>query len=136
VRSRPRRVWPGSSSTLYSEPGLRARRGASLEYIRRINTEFPLAMVVAIEYPLGLPSDSAAAAGEFVRADFTVTFTAMKVSASPAANCDHWRTDRRADWIAPRAIQDVTLDLIERSDSAICSPLAHAARIKATSAMC
>jgi len=41
-------------------------RGASLEYIRRSNTEFPLRWLSPSISP-GLPSDSAAAAGEFVR---------------------------------------------------------------------
>ena len=47
--------------------------GAALEWIRLMNTAFPAAKVVAVDVPSGLVED-----GEFVRADFTVTFTAPK----------------------------------------------------------
>jgi ADP-dependent NAD(P)H-hydrate dehydratase / NAD(P)H-hydrate epimerase len=55
-------------------------RGTALEMIRRINTEFPLAKVVAVDLPSGIGSDSGRLTGEYVRADFTVTFTAWKVA--------------------------------------------------------
>jgi hydroxyethylthiazole kinase-like uncharacterized protein yjeF len=55
-------------------------RGSALETIRRINSEFPLAKVVAVDLPSGIGSDSGQLAGEFVRVDFTVTFTAWKVA--------------------------------------------------------
>ena len=63
-------------------------RGKALEVIRRMNTEFPLAKVVAVDLPSGIGSDSGELAGEFVRADYTVTFTAWKVAhiVSPACN--------------------------------------------------
>jgi len=54
--------------------------GPSLEAIRKINTCFPNATKVAVDIPSGLPSDEAKAEGEFVRADYTVTFTAPKKS--------------------------------------------------------
>lgn len=53
--------------------------GRALEWIREINTGFPLAKIVAVDVPSGLESDAAVSAGETVRADFTVTFTAPKV---------------------------------------------------------
>jgi hydroxyethylthiazole kinase-like uncharacterized protein yjeF len=63
--------------------------GRMLEGIREINTGFPLAKVVAVDIPSGMPSDSAHAAGEFARADATVTFTAPKIGQVMPPNCDH-----------------------------------------------
>jgi hydroxyethylthiazole kinase-like uncharacterized protein yjeF len=63
--------------------------GRMLEGIREINTGFPLAKVVAVDIPSGLPSDSGGPAGEFARADATVTFTAPKVGQVMPPNCDH-----------------------------------------------
>jgi NAD(P)H-hydrate epimerase len=63
--------------------------GAMLDNIRLINTAFPLAKIVAVDMPSGMPSDSGAPIGEFVRADYTVTFTALKVSQALPPNCDH-----------------------------------------------
>ena len=62
--------------------------GPALEAIRRINRGFPLAEVVAVDLPSGMPSDSGDPAGEFARADYTVTFTAPKVCHALAPNCD------------------------------------------------
>ncbi|MFL6351653.1 MAG: NAD(P)H-hydrate dehydratase [Bryobacteraceae bacterium] len=53
-------------------------RGPSLEGIRIINDRFPLAKKVAVDIPSGLPSDETKPTGEFVWADYTVTFTAPK----------------------------------------------------------
>ena len=50
---------------------------------------FPLAKVVAVDIPSGMPSDSGAPAGEFARADATVTFTAPKIAHAMPPNCDH-----------------------------------------------
>jgi hydroxyethylthiazole kinase-like uncharacterized protein yjeF len=55
-------------------------KGASLDAIRMINTRFPLAKKVAVDIPSGLPSDETKPTGDFVRADFTITFTAAKRS--------------------------------------------------------
>ncbi|MGA8030152.1 MAG: NAD(P)H-hydrate epimerase, partial [Bryobacteraceae bacterium] len=55
-------------------------KGPSLDGIRMINERFPLARKVAIDIPSGLPSDETNPTGEFVRADYTVTFTAAKRS--------------------------------------------------------
>jgi NAD(P)H-hydrate epimerase len=49
-------------------------KGPSLNAIRMINERFPLAKKVAVDIPSGLGT------GEFVRADYTVTFTAAKRS--------------------------------------------------------
>jgi ADP-dependent NAD(P)H-hydrate dehydratase / NAD(P)H-hydrate epimerase len=62
--------------------------GAALESIREINNGFPLAKIVSIDIPSGMPSDSGAPLGECVRADCTVTFTALKVSQALSPNCD------------------------------------------------
>jgi ADP-dependent NAD(P)H-hydrate dehydratase / NAD(P)H-hydrate epimerase len=63
--------------------------GQLLEGIREINSGFPLAKVVAVDIPSGMPSDSGDPTGEFARADATVTFTAPKVAQALAPNCDH-----------------------------------------------
>src|SRR5437764_3986852 len=63
--------------------------GAMLDSIRQINTAFPVAKIVAIDMPSGMPSDSGEPVGEFVRADYTVTFTAVKMSQALPPNCDH-----------------------------------------------
>jgi NAD(P)H-hydrate epimerase len=63
--------------------------GVMLEGIREINSGFPLAKVVAVDIPSGMPSDSGAPVGEFARADYTVTFTAPKTGQVLPPNCDH-----------------------------------------------
>jgi len=65
-----------------------AAQGVPLDAIRLINTQFPLAKVVAVDVPSGISSDTGDLPGEFVRADYTVTFTAYKVGQmmSPAAD--------------------------------------------------
>jgi ADP-dependent NAD(P)H-hydrate dehydratase / NAD(P)H-hydrate epimerase len=62
-------------------------RGAALEMIRVMNSQFPLAKVVAVDLPSGIGSDSGELAGESVRADFTVTFTAWKVAHALSPSC-------------------------------------------------
>jgi NAD(P)H-hydrate epimerase len=63
--------------------------GRMRDAIHEINTGFPLAKVVAVDIPSGMPSDSGTPAGEFARADYTVTFTAPKVGQVLPPNCDH-----------------------------------------------
>jgi ADP-dependent NAD(P)H-hydrate dehydratase / NAD(P)H-hydrate epimerase len=63
--------------------------GRMLDGIREIDTGFPLAQVVAVDIPSGMPSDSGEPAGEFARADLTVTFTAPKIAHAMPPNCDH-----------------------------------------------
>jgi NAD(P)H-hydrate epimerase len=53
-------------------------KGPGLEAILAINQRFPVAKKVAVDIPSGLPSDETNPIGEFVHADFTVTFTAAK----------------------------------------------------------
>ncbi len=55
-------------------------KGPALDGIRALSERFPLAKKVAIDIPSGLPSDGSKPIGDFVRADFTVTFTAAKQS--------------------------------------------------------
>ena len=50
------------------------------EVIDRVNATCANAFVLAVDIPSGLPSDSGAVAGPYVRADATVTFTAPKRS--------------------------------------------------------
>jgi hydroxyethylthiazole kinase-like uncharacterized protein yjeF len=63
--------------------------GRMRDGIREINHGFPLARVVAVDIPSGMPSDSGDPAGEMARADLTVTFTAAKVAQVLPPNCDH-----------------------------------------------
>jgi NAD(P)H-hydrate epimerase len=63
--------------------------GIMLEGIREINSGFPLAKVVAVDIPSGMPSDSGQPVGETARADYTVTFTAPKAGQVLPPNCDH-----------------------------------------------
>jgi ADP-dependent NAD(P)H-hydrate dehydratase / NAD(P)H-hydrate epimerase len=53
-------------------------QGPALAAIQAINERFPLAQKIAVDIPSGLPSDETKPTGEFVRAEFTVTFTAAK----------------------------------------------------------
>ncbi|MEO7651656.1 MAG: NAD(P)H-hydrate dehydratase, partial [Bryobacteraceae bacterium] len=62
--------------------------GAIAESIRAINHDFPLAKVVAVDIPSGMPSDTGAPVGECARADYTITFTALKVAQLLPPNCD------------------------------------------------
>lgn len=62
--------------------------GPMLDAIREINTGFPLAKVVAVDIPSGMPSDSPSPLGEQARADYTVTFTAPKIAQVLGPNCD------------------------------------------------
>jgi hydroxyethylthiazole kinase-like uncharacterized protein yjeF len=88
--------------------------GAMLESIREINTGFPLAKIVAVDIPSGMPSDSGAAVGEFVRADYTVTFTAPKVSQALPPNCDYVGELHVVPiGSPPELFDDVTLSLVE-----------------------
>lgn len=47
-------------------------------WIGEINTGFPLAQIVAVDLPSGMNADTGLAAGAVVRADYSVTFTALK----------------------------------------------------------
>ncbi|HEY3837401.1 MAG TPA: NAD(P)H-hydrate dehydratase [Bryobacteraceae bacterium] len=62
--------------------------GLPLEAIRLINSQFPFAKVVSVDVPSGLSSDNPDVLGEFVRADYTVTFTAYKLGQMLSPACD------------------------------------------------
>ena len=57
-----------------------AARGLALSAIQSINRDYPGAIKVSVDIPSGYPSDDTDAEGEFVKADYTVTFTAPKRS--------------------------------------------------------
>lgn len=80
--------------------------GAMLDAIREINHGFPLAKVVAVDIPSGLPSDAARPAGEQARADYTVTFTAPKPAQVLPPNCDTVGELRVAAIGSPPALYD------------------------------
>ena len=91
-----------------------AATGAMQAGIRLINSGFPLARIIAVDIPSGLPSDLGAAAGEFVRADYTVTFTAPKVSQALPPHCDQ-AGELHVVPIGspPELLDDIPLSLIE-----------------------
>lgn len=62
--------------------------GRMRELIGEINGGFPHARVVAVDVPSGMNSDSKTTESDFVRADFTVTFTAPKICHALEPNCD------------------------------------------------
>ncbi len=64
-------------------------RGLLAEVIHDVNAECGRARVVAVDMPSGMPSDSGEPTGEAVRADYTVTFTAPKISQVFPPNCEH-----------------------------------------------
>jgi NAD(P)H-hydrate epimerase len=61
--------------------------GLPAQIIRDINASFAGIPMVAVDIPSGLPSDTGAAAGDSLRADITVTFTAPKVGQVLPPNC-------------------------------------------------
>jgi NAD(P)H-hydrate epimerase len=98
--------------------GLRgSATGDAASMIRRINTEFPVAKVVAVDIPSGLASDSGASEGDFVRADFTVTFTASKVAHAMPPGCDRMGEIEVANIGTPDVLlSEYPLRLIEPAD--------------------
>lgn len=92
-------------------------RGSALEMIRRMNTSFPLAKVVAVDLPSGIGSDSGELPGEFVRADFTVTFTAWKLAHALSPACYAMGQATLAPIGSPdRLMQDCQVRLAGRED--------------------
>lgn len=93
--------------------------GPMLEAIRRINTGFPEAKIVAVDIPSGLGSDTGELAGESVRADYTVTFTAFKVGQALPPACDHMGELRIRQIGSPPDLYEndnsIFLSLIERA---------------------
>ena len=62
--------------------------GVMAAAIEEINHGFPLAKVLAIDLPSGMPSDSGTPSQPSARADCTVTFTAPKLAQALPPNCD------------------------------------------------
>jgi hydroxyethylthiazole kinase-like uncharacterized protein yjeF len=88
--------------------------GPILDAIREINNGFPLAKVVAVDIPSGLPSDAHDPVGEYVRVDHTVTFTAPKLGQVLPMNCDLvGELVVRPIGSPPSLYQDVKIDLVE-----------------------
>src|SRR5581483_3814226 len=93
-----------------------AASGRMLDAIREINHGFPLAKVAAVDIPSGMPSDSGDSAGEFARADLTVTFTAPKPAQVLPPNCDAvGRLIVGPIGSPPSLFNDVWLSLLEPS---------------------
>jgi NAD(P)H-hydrate epimerase len=91
-----------------------AAQGVALEAIREINRGFPMAQVVAVDIPSGMPSDSGTPTGEFARASATVTFTAPKVAHAMPPNCDSMGDFVVGQIGSPAALyQGASLELLE-----------------------
>jgi ADP-dependent NAD(P)H-hydrate dehydratase / NAD(P)H-hydrate epimerase len=88
--------------------------GRMLDAIREINDGFPLAKVVAVDIPSGMPSDGGESEGTIVRADATVTFTAPKVAHAMPPNCDRvGELSVGAIGSPPGFYSHIMLDLVE-----------------------
>jgi ADP-dependent NAD(P)H-hydrate dehydratase / NAD(P)H-hydrate epimerase len=88
--------------------------GPMLEAIREINQGFPLAKVVAVDLPSGMPSDSGEPVGECARAEASVTFTAPKVAHAMPPNCDRVGELRVGQIGSPASLyRQVWLSLLE-----------------------
>jgi NAD(P)H-hydrate epimerase len=91
--------------------------GPMLDWIREVNSGFPLAKVVAVDIPSGLASDDAHSTGDTVRADYTVTFTAPKIGQLLAPNCERVGVLRVAPIGSPPALfeddHSIFLSLVE-----------------------
>ena len=112
-------------------------RGPMLEAIREINGGFPLARVVAVDIPSGMPTDSGDPAGEFARADYSVTFTAPKMAHVLPPNCDHvGELVVRPIGSAPELFEDIRLSLLEPAMFRTFSPHGPLAATKARLATC
>ena len=96
--------------------------GKMAEWIREINSGFPLAKVVAVDIPSGLESDAPSSQGETAHADYTVTFTAPKVGQVLPPNCDRLGQLRIAPIGSPSSLYEddtsIFLSLIEAGDLA------------------
>jgi NAD(P)H-hydrate epimerase len=85
-------------------------KGEMLDSIRRINSGFARAKIVAVDIPSGLASDTGRTLGECVHADYTVTFAAPKVGQVLPPNCQY------VGELRVRAIGS-PLELFEKDDS-------------------
>lgn len=80
--------------------------GAIADAIGEINRGFPLAKVVAVDIPSGMPSDTGHPPGAHARADYTVTFTAPKPAQVLPPTCDAVGQLRVAAIGSPPALYD------------------------------
>ena len=62
--------------------------GPALDLIRRINAEFSEAKAVSVDLPSGIASDEPSLPADFIRADASVTFTALKIAHALPPACD------------------------------------------------
>ena len=94
-------------------------QGRTRDLIAEINHGFPQARIVAVDVPSGMNSDSNEPQGDFVRADYTVTFTAPKICHALEPNCDSCGELTVGEIGSPDSLMDaVKLELIERSSFA------------------
>ncbi len=93
-----------------------AARGVMREAIRAINSGFPLAKVIAVDLPSGMPTDAGDPQGDFAPADYTITFTAPKPSQVLPPTCNFvGELVVRSIGTRPDLYQDSDLWLLEPS---------------------
>jgi len=102
-------------------------QGFLLEVVRHINAKYSGARVLAVDLPTGISADSGDLIGEYVRADYTVTFTAPKIAHVFPPACRHMglRVVKQIG-TPPEALEadpDLTLNFTERQDVAWISKL-------------
>jgi hydroxyethylthiazole kinase-like uncharacterized protein yjeF len=93
--------------------------GRMRDLIAEINDGFPHARVVAVDVPSGMDSDFGVAEGDFVHADYTVTFTAPKICHALEPNCNLCGEWTVGEIGSPSRLMDgVKLELLERASFA------------------
>lgn len=93
--------------------------GRMRELVGEINSGFPQARVVAVDVPSGMNGDSNTTEGDFVRADYTVTFTAPKICHALEPNCDSCGELTVGEIGSPASLlAGVKLELLQRSSFA------------------
>jgi NAD(P)H-hydrate epimerase len=82
--------------------------------------------VLALDIPSGMPSDGEPPSGEVARADYTVTFTALKRSHALPPNCDVMGEIRVAPIGTPDSLLETTLHVTNFADfQAVLAPRAR-----------
>jgi hydroxyethylthiazole kinase-like uncharacterized protein yjeF len=93
--------------------------GDLLGLIREINNGFPLADIVSVDIPSGMPSDGPMTGGECVCANATVTFTAPKVGLAVGPNYEQCGELIVGEIGSPKPLyQDVQLNVTDRAEIA------------------
>jgi ADP-dependent NAD(P)H-hydrate dehydratase / NAD(P)H-hydrate epimerase len=96
--------------------------GFLLEVVSDVNRKFPSTKVLAVDLPTGISADTDHLIGEYMRADYSVTFTAPKIAHVFPPACDHL-----GEWLvtqigtpaeALESDASINLNLVEKRDVA------------------